>query len=72
MCRTSIAKHFEPIEHNFLSIGLENESFALHLFFKKIQNFEILYDLVFDQIHPMNIYFEWDMFLMYKIFKSII
>jgi hypothetical protein len=35
------AKHFEPIEHNFLSNGLKNESFALQPFPSKFQDFEI-------------------------------
>jgi hypothetical protein len=35
------AKHFECIEHNFLSNGLKNESFVLQPFPLKFQNFEI-------------------------------
>ncbi len=37
----SKAKHFEPIEHHFLSNGFLNESFALQLFPSKFWNFEI-------------------------------
>jgi hypothetical protein len=40
MWPTSKATHFEPIEHNFSSIGFLNESFALQPFPSKFQDFE--------------------------------
>ncbi len=37
----SKAKHFEPIEHKFLSNGFKNEWFVLQPFPLKFQSFEI-------------------------------
>jgi hypothetical protein len=51
------AKHFDLIEHNSLRNIFLNESFALQLFFSKFQDFAILYDLDFHQVHLVNVYF---------------
>ncbi len=57
MWSTPKAEHFEPIEHMFLPNGLKNEYFALQPSPSKFQDLKFLYDLIFHQIHPMNMYF---------------
>jgi hypothetical protein len=41
----------------FLQNNVLNESFALQPFLSKFQDFEILYDLDFHQVHLVNVYF---------------
>jgi len=58
MCLASKVKHFEPIEHNFFIKWFKKMIFLPYSPF--IQNFKtlkILNDLVFHQVHPMNMYF---------------
>ncbi len=55
MWPTLKARHFEPIEHNFFVKWLKKWVLCLvGPFPSKFQDFDILYDLVFHQIHPMN------------------
>jgi hypothetical protein len=46
-----------PLNIIFLSNGLKNESFAMQPFFQNFKTLKFLNDLVFHQVHPMNMYF---------------
>ncbi len=40
-------------------------------FLQNFKTLKFLYDLIFDQVHPMNTYFiEGDMYLLYKKFET--
>jgi hypothetical protein len=59
-------KHFEIIEHTFLSSDFLNESLAIP-FFQNLKTLKNLYVLNFHQVHPMNMYFHKNKNSIHKI-----
>jgi hypothetical protein len=61
---------FEPIEHNSFVKWLKKSHFPCSPFLRNLKTFKFLYNLVFHQVHIMNIYFHRrGMFLSYNFFE---
>jgi len=67
-------KHFEPIEHSFFVNGLKKWILCLVALSFKNSKLKFLYDLVFHQVHGMNMYFHGrgHVFVVQKIWNQII
>ncbi len=74
MWLASKARHFEPIEHLFFyQMVLKNSHLSCIPFFQNFKTLKFLNDLVFHQVHPMNMYFHrrGHVFVVQKIWNQL-
>jgi hypothetical protein len=66
------ARHFEPIEHNFLSNGWKMSILPCNPFPQNFKILKLYYDFDFHQVHPMNMYFHRrHVFVLQKVWNQL-